>query len=513
MFERLPPDDVAGLDDAGVVSAISTWSAVESAAAARRLAAIAELLSRRGDEALDMWAFDGWDCAAAEVAAALTISHAKASSQLHLAVALRDRLPKVRALLAAGRLSVRVASTIAWRTALASDEVVGELDAQISATATRWGALSDAKLAAAIDVVIDRMDPAALRHSRTSARARDVVIGDRDDSGGLTSFWGRLYATDAEVLKRRLTAMVHGVCDDDGRTLRQRRADALGALAAGSLQLRCQCGNPACAAGAVNDGPAASVVVHVVAESTALAERPDPAMNGNDPVPDTTPAAAEPAAAEPPGGSPDESRVSGARPTAVLAGVGPIPTSLLAELIAAGATVRDVRDMTATSAEPRYTPSSALQDFVRARDLTCRFPGCDAPAETCDCDHTTPYPAGPTHPSGLKCLCRKHHLLKTFFSGPGGWRDEQHPDGTVVWTAPTGHTYTTVPGARLHFPGWNTRTGELPATVSQRPTAAPAGLTMPRRRRTRAADRARRTAYERSLNDALVAERNRPPPF
>ena len=30
------------------------------------------------------------------------------------------------------------------------------------------------------------------------------------------------------------------------------------------------------------------------------------------------------------------------------------------------------------SPERGYTPSSALADFVRCRDLTCRFPGCDA---------------------------------------------------------------------------------------------------------------------------------------
>jgi hypothetical protein len=39
------------------------------------------------------------------------------------------------------------------------------------------------------------------------------------------------------------------------------------------------------------------------------------------------------------------------------------------------------------------------------------------------------------------------------------------------------------------------------------------GVMMPRRRRTRAADRARRILEERALNDAHVAERNRPPPF
>ena len=50
--------------------------------------------------------------------------------------------------------------------------------------------------------------------------------------------------------------------------------------------------------------------------------------------------------------------------------------------------------------------------------------------------------------SNLKCLCRKHHLLKTFW----GWLDRQLPDGTVIWTAPSGQTYTTHPGSRLLFP-------------------------------------------------------------
>ena len=80
--------------------------------------------------------------------------------------------------------------------------------------------------------------------------------------------------------------------------------------------------------------------------------------------------------------------------------------------------------------------------------MTCRFPGCDEPAQLCDIDHTIAYPTGPTQASNLKCLCRKHHLLKTF----GGWRDQQWPDGTVVWTSPHGQTYTTHPGSRILFP-------------------------------------------------------------
>lgn len=35
-----------------------------------------------------------------------------------------------------------------------------------------------------------------------------------------------------------------------------------------------------------------------------------------------------------------------------------------------------------------YAPSQALADFVRCRDLTCRWPASDQPAIDCDLDHT-----------------------------------------------------------------------------------------------------------------------------
>jgi hypothetical protein len=128
--------------------------------------------------------------------------------------------------------------------------------------------------------------------------------------------------------------------------------------------------------------------------------------------------------------------------------------------------------------------------------MTCRFPGCDAPAEHCDIDHTIAYPAGPTHPSNLKSLCRKHHLLKTFAYG---WGDVQLPDGAIVWTSPTGQTYKTHPGSRIFFPDWDVTTAPLPRPNGTA-IAANRALMMPRRRRTRAADKAQRIKAERAPN-------------
>src|SRR4029077_3454296 len=51
----------------------------------------------------------------------------------------------------------------------------------------------------------------------------------------------------------------------------------------------------------------------------------------------------------------------------------------------------------------------------------------------------------------LKFQDPSHHLIKTFYTGPGGWTDPQMPDGTVILTAPTGHIYTTEPHGASMF--------------------------------------------------------------
>ncbi|MDT5324905.1 MAG: hypothetical protein QOF25_2057, partial [Mycobacterium sp.] len=75
------------------------------------------------------------------------------------------------------------------------------------------------KLEQAVDLIVERHDAGALRRFRNAARGRDVQIGARDDAAGTASLWGRLFATDAAVLNRKLDDMARNVCDDDPRTL------------------------------------------------------------------------------------------------------------------------------------------------------------------------------------------------------------------------------------------------------------------------------------------------------
>jgi uncharacterized protein DUF222 len=276
---------------------------------------------------------------------------------------------------------------------------------------------------------------------------------------------GNVLAAAGHALDRRLNDLAATVCDADPRTREQRRADALGALAAGVDRLVCGCGSSDCAATA--RVCSRDVVIHVVADQSTV--------DG-----------------------------SGAAPGVMPGAEGLISAEVVAEL-AKSARLQPVAPP-GDAPEPRYIPSAKLADFVRCRDLTCRAPGCDRPAIDCDLDHTVAYcDGGWTHASNLKALCRKHHLLKTF----GGWRDKQLPDGTVIWLLPDGRTYVTTAGSAMLFPSLCAPTGDMPV-----PRAGAADdrcgertAMMPKRRRTRAQNRAHHIAAERRQNHhARVAQ-------
>jgi hypothetical protein len=185
-------------------------------------------------------------------------------------------------------------------------------------------------------------------------------------------------------------------------------------------------------------------------------------------------------------------------PAFELGGEGLIAPELLAELAVSAKRMPLIHPGDAAP-EPGYLPSKALSDFVRCRDLTCRWPGCDRPATDCDIDHTIPYAAGgATHPSNLKCFCRTHHLVKTFW----GWREHQLPDATLILTSPAGHTYVTTPGSAVLFPSLCRSTGAIPVPEAEPPPDYCGQRTamMPKRRSTRARNRAARIATERRRN-------------
>jgi hypothetical protein len=535
---------LAALDDAALNLSITDARRAESMAAGRRLAAIAELTIRRlGTELAadrELWGCDPVDSCAAEISCDLLITHRSARAMMHQGVDLRDRIPEVGDLLRDGRITETVAVTASWRTRLVTDpDLLAEIDTDLAATATRWGRYADKALCDAIDDVVARHDPDAVRRFRNAQRGMDVRWGKRDDETGTRSIFGRMSVIDAELSERRITAMIDAVCPDDPRTVGQRRTEAWGVIAAGGDHLPCLCGREDCPAPAGSDARGRYLDILVLTDDPdagqGVAEPdPDPDPDGEPPTygpdydweqhwspdagpdddpddePEPEPDAAEPESACPPAESAPVPVPC--RYTSLIAGGGSIPAALLADLRRMGAGIRPVvtaADLTATAS---YRPTVAQRRFVTARDTTCCFPGCDRPAQYCDLDHTVAYDRSRlTHPGNLKALCRKHHLLKTFWVGAGGWADEQLPDGTIVWTAPSGLTYRAPPGSRIHFPNWDTTTPVPPSPPpATQPTPGKA-LRMPKRKRSRAKKERDRITAERQRNHDTTDQN--PPPF
>jgi hypothetical protein len=458
LFERRHPSTTP--ESVALVDRICAAWRAENRAAAAQLAAIGELFAYRLSRCSEneAWAIDTMEAVTAELAAALRISQGLAASRLRYARALRERLPKVAQVFQAGDIDFRMFQTLVYRSDLITDpDVLAAVDAQLAVRVVRWPSLTRGRLAGLVDKIVAQADADAVRRRRERHGDREIWIGDGGD--GVSEIHGSLFTPDAHALEKRLDALAGTVCEHDPRSREQRRADGLGALAGGADRLGCRCGRADCAAGT---RPAATpVVIHVIAEHASI--------DG-----------------------------SGSAPGSEVGADGLLTAELIAELATSAKLVPLIHPADAPP-EPGYVPSAALADFVRCRDLTCRWPGCDRPAANCDLDHTIPHAdGGPTHASNLKCYCRTHHLVKTFW----GWRDQQLPDGTLILTSPAGRTHVTTPGSALLFPSLCRSTGALPAPEADPPAdyCAERSAMMPKRRRTRAQNRAHRIATERRHN-------------
>jgi hypothetical protein len=402
------------------------------------------------------WRIDPHEEVTAEIAAAQNISRGRASNQVHYTRVLRYRLPQVAGVFATGVIDERMVAMIVARTHNVEAEVIGRLDAALARHCVKWMRLSGPKLCDRIDLWVAKFDPAAVRIPPKVRDNRYVLIGPT--SPGMAGIWANVHATDAAALDKGLDELAATVCDNDPRTKDQRRPDASGALARREQRLACQCGREDCPV-AAEWTAVANAVIHVLAEQETL--------DGTGDHPGYLP------------------------------GFGILPAESVREL-ANTATLKTLV-IPSGAPDPGYRLSAVTREFVRWRDLTCRWPGCDVPVQRCD------------------------NLTKTFCTGPGGWTDEQLPDGTIEFTAPTGHTYTTEPQGGLLFSTLAQPTGELPVPAVDE-LAAYRGVMMPRRKQTREQDRRDRIAQERCQRTELIAEEERqrqawlaanyePPPF
>ncbi|MCQ1988240.1 HNH endonuclease signature motif containing protein [Arthrobacter sp. zg-Y844] len=138
---------------------------------------------------------------------------------------------------------------------------------------------------------------------------------------------------------------------------------------------------------------------------------------------------------------------------AELHGYGPISAEA-ARRLARNATrwtglVQDPRTGEILGVGRRRKVPAGLARWLRARDGTCRFPGCRVSTANSDIDHTTDWAkGGPTDHRNLEHLCRRHHRFKTL----GFWKACQPTPGVIEWTSPTGRIYRTEPFLELGPP-------------------------------------------------------------
>ncbi|HEY9303028.1 MAG TPA: 13E12 repeat family protein, partial [Mycobacterium sp.] len=326
-WERRHPSTTP--ESTAMVDRICTATRAENRAAATQLAAIGELFRYRLSRCSETeeWAIDTEEAVTAEVAAALRISQALAGSRLRYARAMHEQLPQVAEVFKAGDIDYRTFQTMVYRTELITDrDVLGTVDAQLAVNAPRWPSMTRGRLAAQIDKIVASADADAVRRRKERQADRQVWISDLDESG-ISQINGSLVTPDAHALDSRLDALAATVCEHDPRSHQERRADALGALAAGADRLGCRCGRPNCGAGT---RPAASpVVINVIAEQATIAG-------------------------------------SGSAPGSEVGADGLIPPELVQELAKSSKLVPLVHPGDAPP-EPNYQPSKALADFVRCR--------------------------------------------------------------------------------------------------------------------------------------------------
>lgn len=406
--------DVAGLSGRGLVDALVVLEAHLSWVQAKQvevLAAIAEraetseaVILAEGGRLDDVFAAS-WDTAVEEVACALRLANVTAAQRLKVASLLGGRHEATVGLLTEGRISYVQAQAVAEQLEVVDDEVAGQVEAVMVGKMPTQAA---GQTRASLRREILRADPegAELRH-RQRVRERELLHYPKDD--GMAVFGAVLPAQQAALMEQAVDSRAQGY-GDDGRSLEQKRADALFELvvdqpgAVGGL-------------GAEAGSGRSAVVVQVTVPIDILLGAED---------------------------GPAE-----------LKGYGPVTGSQARELAFAPSSIwrrllTEPETGLVVKADPTtYRPTAETQRLVIARDQYCAFPSCRMPAHRCDLDHIRPFDhrhpgrGGPTVPDNLQPLCRRHHRLKTHHPGWAVSRDRH--TGTATWTAPTGHRYTNTP--------------------------------------------------------------------
>ncbi|MCY4726368.1 DUF222 domain-containing protein [Nocardioides sp. STR2] len=360
----------------------------------------------------------------AELGGVLGTSTTAAKKLVGHALELRHRLPRLWALVLAGRVPAWRARLVAERTIHATPaltrDAAGFVDAQVAAVAGRVGAAQLDRLVAEAIKRFDlaEADPAAdPEDGYLSVDPRHVTIHDEDvHFAGTMRLEAELDIADAVDLDRALArgaAMLKALGSD--APLGARRSAALGDLARTQTALDLHASGQGSARAADGLPVAREVVLHAHFDAGF---------------------AGEAAVFGPTGRMEERQRL------VLLEQVRDWCADSRTKV-----TIKPVVDLNAQLHTDAYEVPDRIREQVVLRDRTCVFPWCTRPARGCDVDHVIehdhdaqsegrPQP-GPTATWNLACLCRFHHRLKTHTS----WTYRMTEPGCFEWTSPYGHRY------------------------------------------------------------------------
>lgn len=234
----------------------------------------------------------------------------------------------------------------------------------------------------------------SVRARAIKAKADRFVRLCAGDNPGMTSWWASLPAVESLACWAAIDEVAHQMnSEDPTRTLDQCRADALVDLILARTEVATTI-TIAVPVHTADPGPGPGP------GNAAADPTPTPGSTGADPAPtarddsltgedcpagDDGPAGEQQGCPQPPG--------FGFATSAQVPGIGVIPGDVVNELLARFDTrvarmLIDARSgTTIESTSTSYRPPEAIRRFVRARDGTCRFPGCGVQARRCDLDH------------------------------------------------------------------------------------------------------------------------------
>ncbi len=372
---------------------LSEAARVDALLALQQLHAWAEAQEARILAAMDTGSEIERDLAATEIGVALRQPPVTVYDRLRTSHDLMDRLPETFALLEAGAITWRHAHVLTHAVRVLPDGLAARVEDKVLDRAPHQSVAAFAK---SVSKAVLAVDP------RTAKKRHEDALDDRRVCGrpvgdGMGELWAMLPADGLALVMARLNAEAERKLPGDDRTMDQRRADALIALAEQGLL-----------DGAVPGQHGRKPTIQVTVSLETLLDLDD---------------------------QPAELDGYGSIPAALARALAFDPTGTWRRVLT------DPDGRMIDYSQDAYEPAQALQDHLIARDSRCRFPGCARRARVSDLDHQVPWPEGPTSARNMEALCEHHHRLKH----QTGWQVTGDPHGTLKWTSPTGHRYESPP--------------------------------------------------------------------